>query len=364
MTSRRRLLKISAAAAGAGSFGAVGAAALFEGTRERQEAPAHLRGAAPLPYAQVISIDLAPSCGRADTLRTAHRAITEIDGGDLAAWLALGPNAFSAQATRPRHLTEMPSFMGDVLDPDESHGDLLFHITGSSSRSVGQAVEQVLSALPEQRVRWRLDGSRPENRAEHGRGLSRNPFHFTEGYANPATETEITDRTTVTAGQGEPSWAVGGSYQVIRIIRLATDFWDRDTLDEQERIIGRHRDGRWLDGTPSTERAVFASDPQGRTTPLDAHVRRAVPDRRNPPPLIRRSYNYDRGPDDQGLIFSCFQADLQKGFETVQRRLRGEAMAKYTLTTGGGYFFVPPPGNTWLHAIAECDSPTSIGVGS
>jgi hypothetical protein len=28
-------------------------------------------------------------------------------------------------------------------------------------------------------------------------------------------------------------------------------------------------------------------------------------------------------------------------------------MAKYTLTTGGGYFFVPPPGDAWLNALTE-----------
>lgn len=114
---------------------------------------------------------------------------------------------------------------------------------------------------------------------------------------------------------------------MIRIIRLATDFWDRDTVHEQERIIGRRRDGRWLDGTPSDERPVFAADPQDKITPLDAHVRRAAPDRHNLLPMVRRIYNYQRNHDDQGLIFCCFQGDLEKGFEVVQRRLQGEAMA-------------------------------------
>ncbi|WP_405663504.1 Dyp-type peroxidase [Streptomyces sp. NBC_00079] len=200
----------------------------------------------------------------------------------------------------------------------------------------------MLRKLPQWRVRWRMEGVRPEIRTESGRGLARNPFHFTEGYGNPASPAEIAERATVQAGQGEPAWAVGGSYQVIRIIRLATDFWDRDTLHDQEHIIGRRRDGRWLDGTPADERAVFTSDPDGKITPLDAHVRRAAPDRRHPPPLVRRGYNYQRSPDDQGLIFSCFQRDLEKGFEAVQHRLQDEAMAKYTLTVGGGYFFVPP----------------------
>ncbi|MFF7043699.1 Dyp-type peroxidase [Streptomyces massasporeus] len=327
---------------------------MSNGSSDQQDVPAHLHGAAPLPYATVIAIDLVSgSKRRGETLRAAYRAVAAIDGGEIAAWLALGESALPSRADRPRNLRRMPSFAGDVLDPAQSHGDLLLQITGSSARAVRHAAERTLRALQHQQVRWRADGTRPENRTEDGRGLSRNPFHFTEGHGNPATAAEITERATVRTGQGEPSWAIGGSYQVIRIIRLATDFWDRDTVQEQERIIGRRTEGRWLDGTPSTERAVFATDPHGKTTPLDAHVRRAAPDRRHPPPMVRRSYNYDRGADDQGLIFSCFQSDLEKGFEAVQRRLQGEAMAKYTLTTGGGYFFVPPPGEAWLDRITE-----------
>jgi deferrochelatase/peroxidase EfeB len=267
--------------------------------------------------------------------------------------LALGESIFAESSKKPRHLKKMLSFSGDVLDPMNSHGDLLLHITGPSPRDVQEAAERTLEKLPQWRVRWRMAGVRHANRSEDGRGLARNPFRFTEGYGNPDSEDAVTERAIVKAGQEEPPWAVGGSYQVVRIIRLATDFWDRDTVEEQERIIGRRRNGRWLDGTPSTERAAFAADPHGRITPLDSHVRRAAPDPRNPPPIVRRSYNYDRGPDDQGLIFSCFQSDLEKGFEAIQRRLQGEAMAKYALTTGGGYFFVPPPGDAWLDALTQ-----------
>ncbi|MFD8236227.1 Dyp-type peroxidase [Streptomyces sp. NPDC059696] len=321
---------------------------------DQQDVPAHLRGTAPLPYATVIAIDLTSGSKRCgETLSAAYHAVAAIDGGKIAAWLALGEGALPSRSDRPRNLRRMPSFAGDVLDPAQTHGDLLLQITGSSARAVRQAAEQALRALPQQQLRWHADGTRPENRTEDGRGLSRNPFHFTEGHGNPATTAEITERATVRVGQGEPSWAVGGSYQVIRVIRLATGFWDRDSAHEQERITGRRRNGRWLDGTPSTERAAFATDPHGKITPLDAHVRRAAPNPRTPPPMVRRSYNYNRGPDDQGLIFSCFQSDLEKGFEAVQRRLQGEAMAKYTLTTGGGYFFVPPPGDAWLRALTQ-----------
>lgn len=352
--NRRRVLRVSIAAAtvATGGLAAAGAVASRNALGHRPPQPAHLRTAAPLPYAHIAALDLVKSEARSGgSLRAAHRVVTAMDGGDIAAWLALGESAIDLP-DKPRRLRKMPTFTGDVLDPQQSHGDLLLQITGRSAQAVRDAAEQTLSKLPQWRIRWRIDGVRPEDRTESGRGLALNPFHFTEGYGNPASPAEIAERATVQTGQGEPTWAMGGSYQVIRIIRLATDFWDRDTLHDQERIIGRRKDGRWLDGTPADERAVFASDPDGKITPLDAHVRRAAPDRRHPPPLVRRGYNYRRSTDDQGLIFSCFQRDLAEGFEAVQHRLQGEAMAKYTLTVGGGYFFVPPPGGEWLNTLA------------
>lgn len=83
---------------------------------------------------------------------------------------------------------------------------------------------------------------------------------------------------------------------------------------------------------------------------MDSHVRLASPDRRNQPPMLRRSYSYDEN-GDTGMIFSCFQRNIAHGFEAVQKRLAGEALANYTLTTGGGYFFVPPAGDAWLDAL-------------
>ncbi|MFI9833767.1 Dyp-type peroxidase [Streptomyces sp. NPDC051913] len=325
--------------------------ALHGDSADQDGTPAHLRGTAPLPYAQIIALDLVPGRDRPDrALRSAQRTVAALDGKSTIAWLALGESLISETSDKPRYLKRMPAFAGDVLDPKQSHGDLLLQITGTSARALRATVEQILRALPQWQVRWSMKGDRPENRIEDGKGLFRNPFHFTEGYGNPDTRAETIERSTIQDGHGEPAWAVGGSYQVIRIIRLATSFWDRDTGHEQERVIGRHRDGRWLDGTPDTERPVFAADPHGRNTPLDAHVRRAAPDRRSPPMMVRRGYNYHRGPEDQGLIFSCFQRDLAEGFEAVQMRLEGEAMAKYVLTIGGGYFFVPPPGELWMDA--------------
>ncbi|MFI6086070.1 Dyp-type peroxidase [Streptomyces sp. NPDC051217] len=276
-------------------------------------------------------------------------------GVDAAVGFGLGVSLFEGAGSRePRQLKTMPTFAGDLLDPAQSHGDLLVRAAGEDAAVVRKAVAEVKAVAVKAGwiVRWAIDGFRADNRLEGGRGLARNPFHFTEGFGNPESEREVADRVLVREGQGEPEWAVGGSYQVVRVIRFATELWDKDSVDEQERIMGRRRDGGWLDGAPAGEEPNFAADPKGRRTPLDSHVRLAAPDRRNPPQLVRRSYSYDRGDGDTGIIFNCFQRDLAKGFEAVQKRLEGEALAKYVLTTGGGYFFVPPPGDAWFDAVS------------
>ncbi|MEU5438733.1 Dyp-type peroxidase [Streptomyces sp. NPDC020719] len=353
-TLRRRTLLLAVPAT-AVPLAAAGAAALsiaHDSTRDEETSatrPGLLRDMLPKPHQLAAALDLRPGGpSAAAALRDVITALHAADRDDIRTSLALGSALFTARETRPRQLTAMPSFPGDVLEPRRTHGDLLVQITGPSPKSVTSAWTRISAALPAWTVRWQLEGARPDNQLTDGQALTRNPFHFTEGFGNPNSTRALEERALVRADQGEPAWTVGGSYEVVRIIRLATEMWDNDSVAAQEQVIGRRRDGRWLDGTSIQEQPNFAADPSGKLTPLDAHVRRAAPDRRNPPPLVRRSYSYDRGYGDQGLIFSCFQRDLAHGFEAVQKRLAGEAMAKYVLTTGGGYFFVPPPGDDWL----------------
>ncbi|MBS1182652.1 MAG: Tat-translocated enzyme, partial [Proteobacteria bacterium] len=150
----------------------------------------------------------------------------------------------------------------------------------------------------------------------------------------------------------EPAWAEGGSYQVVRIIRNFVERWDRTPFGEQERIMGRTKiSGAPLDRRHGSEFEVpdYAADPEGKATPRDAHIRlanaRDEASRANT--ILRRPFNYSNGVTrsgqlDQGLLFICYQANLERGFVTVQGKLNGEPLEEYIKPVGGGFFYTLP----------------------
>ncbi|MFB9683894.1 Dyp-type peroxidase [Amycolatopsis plumensis] len=121
----------------------------------------------------------------------------------------------------------------------------------------------------------------------------------------------------------------------------AMPIWDAEPVPVQERVFGRHKDsGAPLGQADERAKPDFAGDPQGRVIALDAHIRRAAGSEEHR--ILRRGHSYRLSDEDVGQIFVCYQRDLESGFATIQRRLAGEALEKYTLPFGGGYFFVLP----------------------
>ena len=204
-------------------------------------------------------------------------------------------------------------------------------------------------------VRWKQEGSVPPQapaRPGEPAQSARNFLGFRDGSANPnSNDAKTMDQIVwVQPGSDEPAWAANGSYQAVRIIRNFVERWDRTPLQEQESIIGRIKPtGAPMGGQHEAQVPDYSTDPQGKLTKLDAHIRLANP--RTPQTqanlILRRPFNYSNGVNkngqlDMGLLFICYQADLEKGFISVQTRLNGEPLEEYLKPVGGGYFFTLP----------------------
>ncbi len=262
---------------------------------------------------------------------------------------SLFDDRFGLGDRKPRELVTMPFVSNDRLDPARSHGDLLLSLEAGHPDTLQFGLRQLARRTRGDLVlRWLIDGfSRGADTATDG-GTQRNLLGFKDGTANlnPSDE-QLMDRLVwVGAGDGEPDWAVGGSYHVVRVIRMFVEFWDRTPLAEQEAIFGRHKvTGAPLGQDNETDEPNFAA---GEILPT-AHIRLANP--RTPETaenlILRRGFSFARGFDgsgqlDQGLAFVSYQRSLGRGFLAVQNRLTGEPLEEYILPVGGGFFFALP----------------------
>ncbi len=277
---------------------------------------------------------------------------------NLTVTVAVGASLFDDRygltALRPRHLTEMPKFPNDRLDPSLCHGDLLLQFCANHNETNIHALRDILKQLSGLAVlRWQINGfQQPDSDPHPNRTTVRNMMGFKDGTANlNPNDTRLMNRLVwVQPNQSEPAWAAGGSYQVVRVIRMFVEFWDRTPLDEQEEIFGRSREtGAPLGYKHEEDIPNYSKDPKGKLIPLDAHIRLANPRtaKTEANRILRKGFHYSRGIDkagqmDMGLLFISFQQDVQRGFETVQNRLNGEPLEEYIKTIGGGYFFTLP----------------------
>lgn len=277
---------------------------------------------------------------------------------NLAVVMSVGASLFDDRyglaAKVPTELVRMPFLANDRLDPARTHGDLLLNIDADHPDTLQFALRQLMRRRRRDLVlHWLIEGytrGAGANRADSG--APRNLLGFKDGTANlDGRDRETMDRYVwIRPEDNQPGWAVDGTYQAVRVIRMFVEFWDRTPLAEQEAIMGRHKSsGAPLGMEKESDVPAFEDDPDGDRIPLDAHIRLANP--RTPESeenlIFRRGFSYTRGFDragrlDMGLAFVSYQRSMSKGFLAVQDRLTGEPLEEYLLPEGGGFFFALP----------------------
>ncbi|UNO40873.1 iron uptake transporter deferrochelatase/peroxidase subunit [Streptomyces sp. MST-110588] len=391
--SRRRLL---------GTVGAAGAAGLVVGatggvigaTAAREDAPTALTtiGSTSVPFREerarhqagittplqacghLVAFDLAPGAGRkaaAALLRRWSATAEELMAGrapahDTGIALDAGPSSLTVTfgfgrtffdrtglaARRPAQLDPLPEFSADALDPKRSEGDLWVQIGANDALVAFHALRALQKdAAGTARPRWQMNGFNRTPGATARPMTTRNLMGQVDGTNNPKPSDEDFDEHIFVGRDAEQEWMRGGSYAVVRRIRMLLDDWERQPPAKQEAVIGRRKsDGAPLSGgSETTPMDLGKLGPDGGLViPADAHARIAAPDANQGATMLRRPFSFhdgfrEDGAPDAGLLFICWQADPSRAFTPVQRKLdRGDALSAFLRHEASGLFAVPP----------------------
>ncbi|MEE4596411.1 iron uptake transporter deferrochelatase/peroxidase subunit [Streptomyces sp. DSM 41524] len=401
--SRRRLLG-SAGAAGAAGLVAGGAAGAYasEATREAP-APLSSLGATAVPFhgrrqagittplqahGHLLAFDLAPGANRkaaAALLRRWSRTAKELMAGeappdDTGIALDAGPSSLTVtfgfgrtffgkagvEDQLPEALAPLPDFVSDALDPKRSNGDLWIQIAANDALVAFHALRALQrEAADTARLRWQMSGFNRSPGATGHPMTTRNLMGQIDGTNNPKPTDDDFERRIFVPDKGEPAWMAGGSYAVVRRVRMLLDSWDHLSLERQEKVVGRRKsDGAPLSGgTETTPVQLDKVDKNGALAIAGAaHVRVAAPASNQGAAMLRRPFSYhdgfrDDGAPDAGLLFIAWQADPMKGFVPVQRKLDlGDDLSRFLRHEASALFAVPPgcaPGEYVGQALLE-----------
>ncbi|MDB5363610.1 MAG: deferrochelatase/peroxidase EfeB [Rhodospirillales bacterium] len=266
-----------------------------------------------------------------------------------------GKDRYGLAAQRPDALVDLPRFNGDQLVPARTGGDLSVQACADDPQVAFHAVRQ-LSAMAYDiaEMRWVQSGF---NSQPAGQKTPRNLMGFKDGTRQPDRIDE-----TVWVGAEGPTWLRGGSYLVVRRIRLSLEHWDRMNVDFQEKTIGRHKHS----GAPLGRHHEFdevdlsATDADGNPVlPENAHVRLSHSASNDGAQIYRRGYSYNDGVAftaerwppwkqgmlyDAGLLFIAYQRDPRTGFIKIFGHSSKFDMLNQFATHVGSGLFVCPPG--------------------
>jgi deferrochelatase/peroxidase EfeB len=270
----------------------------------------------------------------------------------LTVTIGLGPSLFGDRfglaARRPAAFTELPPLNGDNLDPRLHGGDLSVQACADDPQVCYHAVRN-LARLGRNIVSpfWAVLGF---GRASAGPGqhTPRNLLGFKDGTRNITTDAEYARF--VWIDNGDQAWMNGGTYQVVRKIRMLLETWDVDRIGNQQKIFGRSKEeGAPLSGKAEFDTPNFAAKDADGDPLIDplSHVGLAARENNDGTMIRRRSYNYTDGLDangqlNAGLLFISYQNDPQ-AFVRLQNRLGAhDLLNEYIRHIGSAIFAVPP----------------------
>jgi deferrochelatase/peroxidase EfeB len=263
-----------------------------------------------------------------------------------------GRDRFGLGRWRPTALVPLPSFPGESLDPHRSDGDLCIQACAENPQVAFHAIHTLtLIASGIANLRWSQDGFGRTSSTSTSQPTPRNLMGFKDGTNNVRGEdVEAMDKFVWAQPGDGPEWMVGGSYLIVRRIKILFDVWDETSLDGQEEIMGRRKQsGAPLGGTDEFDPVPLDASSGGRPViPTDAHIRLSSPETNGGLRILRRGFSFSEpaepgsGQIDAGLFFISFQRDPEQ-FNSIQRRLSGsDALNRHILHTASAVFVCPP----------------------
>ncbi|MFT4166237.1 MAG: iron uptake transporter deferrochelatase/peroxidase subunit [Microlunatus sp.] len=266
-----------------------------------------------------------------------------------------GKDRFGIADRQPAALRQLPHFPADNLDPTRSDGDLCVQACADDPQVAVHAVRNLARiAFGRAAVRWSQLGFGRTSSTSVSQTTPRNLFGFKDGTANlKAEEPALVDKHVWVSAGADPkaAWLAGGSYLVARRINMTIETWDRQSLREQEAVIGRTKaEGAPLSGGTEFSEPDFALTGRGNLPliPADSHVALVHPDANDGAQMLRRGYNFVDGSNglgrlDAGLFFIAYVVDPRTHFIPIQTKIGiGDAMSEYLQHTGSALFAVPP----------------------
>lgn len=276
--------------------------------------------------------------------------------------IGLGPSLFDGRfglaAHKPAAFSALPPLNGDVLDPKFTGGELSVQACADDPQVCYHAVRNLARlgrsvATPF----WAVLGF---GRASAGPGQEtpRNLLGFKDGTRNVETDEQYSRFVWVRGG--DQPWMEGGTYQVVRKIRMLLETWDTDRVGNQQRIIGRHKEeGAPLTGTAEMDTPDFAAKGESGDPVIDplSHLALAARENNGGMMIRRRGYNYTDGLDangelNAGLLFISYQNDPQN-FIRLQNRLGGHDLLNEYIRHVGSAIFAVPPAPEQGHYLAQ-----------